>query len=55
MERDYAFESRAHRGDLPEPSEVGRLAGERAAAMAGASKPPTGAFRSSTTSASPRG
>ena len=44
MERDYAFEGRAHRADLPEPSEVGRLAGERAAAMAGASKPPTGAF-----------
>ena len=37
------------------PAEVGRLAGERAAARAGASKPPTGAFRSSTTSGSPRG
>ena len=44
MERDYAFESRAHRADLPDPAEIGRLAGERAVAMAGASKPPTGAF-----------
>ena len=30
MERDYAFESRVHRADLPDPAEVGRLAGERA-------------------------
>ena len=44
MERDHAFEGRVHRGDLPDPAEVGRRAGERAAAMAGASKPPTGAF-----------
>jgi len=44
MERDYAFEGRTHRADLPDPSEVGRLAGERAAALAGAKKPPTGAF-----------
>jgi PmbA protein len=44
MERDYAFESRTHRADLPEPAEIGRLAGERTVAMAGARKPPTGAY-----------
>ena len=44
MERDYAAESRMHRADLPDPAEIGRLAGERAVALAGASKPPTGAF-----------
>ena len=44
MERDYAAESRVHRADLPEPEEIGRLAGERTAARAGAGKPPTGAW-----------
>ena len=44
MERDHAFEGRVHRADLPDPAEIGRRAGERAVAMAGASKPPTGAF-----------
>lgn len=44
MERDYAFESRTHLADLPAPETVGRLAGERTAARAGAAKPPTGAF-----------
>lgn len=44
MERDYAFESRIHGADLPSAAEVGRRAGERAAARAGARKPPTGAF-----------
>ncbi len=44
MERDYAFESRVHQGDLPDPESIGRLAGERAASRAGASKPPTGAW-----------
>jgi PmbA protein len=44
MERDHAYEGRVHRADLPDPAEVGRLAGERAAALAGASKPPTGAY-----------
>ena len=44
MERDYAFESRTHAADLPDPAWVGRLAGERAVARAGAGKPPTGAF-----------
>ena len=33
MERDYAFESRLHRADLPDPAAIGRLAGERTAAM----------------------
>ena len=44
MERDYAFESRGHGADLPAPAEIGRLAGERAVALAGACKPPTGAY-----------
>jgi PmbA protein len=44
MERDYAYEGRSHRADLPDPAAIGRLAGERAVAMAGASKPPTGAW-----------
>ena len=44
MERDHAYESRVHRGDMPSPEEIGRRAGERAVARAGASKPPTGAF-----------
>jgi PmbA protein len=44
MERDYAFETRIHAADMPDPEEVGRLAGTRTAARAGASKPPTGAF-----------
>jgi len=44
MERDYAFETRAHRADLPDPESVGRLAGTRAASRAGAAKPPTGAW-----------
>jgi PmbA protein len=44
MERDYAFESRVYAADLPEPEEIGRLAGERAVARAGSGKPPTGAF-----------
>ncbi|MFO1105714.1 MAG: TldD/PmbA family protein [Amaricoccus sp.] len=44
MERDHAFEGRCHFSDLPEPEAVGRLAGERAVARAGAGKPPTGGF-----------
>jgi len=44
MERDYAFETRAHRADLPDPESVGRLAGTRTASRAGAAKPPTGAW-----------
>ncbi len=44
MERDYAFEGRSHRADLPDPAGIGRLAGERAVSRAGAGKPPTGAW-----------
>jgi PmbA protein len=44
MERDYYGDSRVHRADLDAPETVGRLAGERAAALAGARKPPTGAY-----------
>ena len=44
MERDYAWESRTHAADMPDPAEIGRLAGERTVAMAGASRPPTGAW-----------
>lgn len=42
MERDWYGETRTHGADLPTPEEVGRLAGERAVARAGARKPPTG-------------
>lgn len=44
MERDWAAESRVWQSDLPPAEEIGRLAGERAAARRGARKPPTGAF-----------
>ncbi len=44
MERDYAFETRVFQSDLPYAREVGTLAGNRTAARAGASKPPSGAF-----------
>jgi PmbA protein len=44
MERDWYGETRIHGTDLPTPEDVGRLAGERTAARAGARKPPTGAF-----------
>jgi PmbA protein len=44
MERDYHGESRTHAADLPDPEEIGRIAGERTAARAGARKPPTGAW-----------
>jgi len=44
MERDWAHEGRSHRADLPAPEEIGRLAGQRTAARAGARKPPGGAF-----------
>jgi PmbA protein len=44
MERDWAGEGRIHRADLPAADGIGRLAGERAVARAGARKPPTGAF-----------
>jgi PmbA protein len=44
MERDWAAETRCWRADLPDPAEVGLRAGTRAAARAGARKPPSGAF-----------
>jgi PmbA protein len=44
MERDYHGESRVFQADLPGVEEIGRIAGERAAARAGARKPPTGAY-----------
>ncbi len=44
MERDYCVEQRVFGSDLPEAEEIGRLAGERTVARAGARKPPTGAF-----------
>lgn len=44
MERDYCAESRVFAADLPDPAEVGRIAGERTVERRGASKPPTGAF-----------
>ncbi len=44
MERDSNGEGRTFQADLPTPEEIGRIAGERAAARAGASQPPTGAY-----------
>ncbi|WP_424927467.1 TldD/PmbA family protein [Amaricoccus tamworthensis] len=44
MENDYAFETRTHFADLPPVAETGRLAGERAVARYGATRPPTGAY-----------
>ena len=44
MERDYYGEMRVFRADLPDPAEIGRLAGERTVARLGAKKPPTGAY-----------
>jgi PmbA protein len=53
MERDYFGDSRTHAADLMDPGEVGRIAAERTVERAGARKPPTGAFPSSITNASP--
>jgi PmbA protein len=39
MERDWYAESRVHQGDLPDAAEIGRIAGERAVARAGARRP----------------
>ena len=44
MERDYFGENRIHRGDLPDPADVGRIAAERAISRQGARKAPTGSF-----------
>lgn len=44
MERDYCGEARSHLMDLPDATYIGQLAGERAVARMGATRPPTGAF-----------
>lgn len=44
MERDWASEGRIHAADLPSAESIGQMAGERAAARAGARKPPSGAY-----------
>ncbi len=44
MEREWHAERRIHGKDMPPPEEIGRIAGERAAARAGAGRPPTGAY-----------
>ncbi|MEM6407678.1 MAG: TldD/PmbA family protein [Pseudomonadota bacterium] len=44
MERDYFGESRIYQADLPDPETIGRIAGERTVARAGARKPKTGAY-----------
>ncbi|MBL1435113.1 MAG: TldD/PmbA family protein [Rhodobacteraceae bacterium] len=44
MERDYKGDSRAFAADMMGADEIGRIAGERAVALKGASQPPTGAF-----------
>ena len=44
MERDYCGEGRAHLADMPSAETIGQLAGERAAAKFGSTKPPTGKF-----------
>lgn len=44
MERDWYAEGRVFRADLPEPEDIGRIAGERTASRIGARKPPTGIF-----------
>lgn len=44
MERDYKGESRTFQADLPTPEEIGREAGARAVARAGARQPPSGTF-----------
>jgi PmbA protein len=44
MERDWDWDSRVFADELRPPEEIGRTAGERAAARAGARKPRTGTF-----------
>lgn len=44
MEREFNGESRIFQADMPSPEEIGRIAGERAAARQGATQPPTGSF-----------
>lgn len=44
MQRDWDWDHRVHAADLRSPAEIGRTAGERAAAREGATRPPTGTF-----------
>ncbi len=44
MERDYFGDGRTHFEDLMDPSEIGRIAGERTAERYGATRPPTGTY-----------
>ncbi|SFG83330.1 PmbA protein [Palleronia marisminoris] len=44
MEREFHGDSRTHAADLPDPAEIGRIAGERAAAMAGPRRAKTGSY-----------
>ncbi|WOI56151.1 TldD/PmbA family protein [Palleronia sp. LCG004] len=44
MERDYHGEGRIFRDDLPDPAEIGRIAGERAAALQNPRRAKTGAY-----------
>lgn len=44
MQRDYAGEGRVFHADLPSATDIGTRAGERAAAMLGARKPPAGSY-----------
>ena len=44
MERDYDFDGRIHLSDMRGAAEIGRIAGERAVARAGARKPQTGTY-----------
>lgn len=44
MERDWCGESHSHYSNVPSAEEIGRLAGERAVARAGAVRPSTGFF-----------
>ena len=43
-EGDYAGEYRTYRADLPDPAEIGELAGRRAVERLGPRKPPSGRF-----------
>lgn len=44
MEREVHFEGHAHGADMPDAAEIGRIAGERAAARANPRRPRTGAW-----------
>ncbi len=44
MERDWYADTRIHASDLMSPEEIGKRAGERTVARAGAKKPPTGTY-----------